>query len=545
MAQNGLSRLFDSGQGTCIYSECPIYHDLKVAAEKVPNHRALYYLGEEMTYQDLYEKALSFASHLIKIGIKKGDRVMIMLPNCLEAVISYYGTLLSGAIVVMVNPLSTAYELSYLARDSRAKLIVCASQTIKVAHLIFKKTKLTFIIAVDIPFLKRNTQTAKFDIHQARRRGILFHFNQCVRTKRPFKPPIVNVHEDIALIQYTGGTEGRMKGVMLTHFNLMANAIQSQYWLTNQNESHEKMLCVCPFFHVYGLSVGIHVAVRCHFEMIILPKFQIEEVVRIIQTMRPTVFPGVPTMFKALVDYAKHHPVDYSSLKLCISGSSPLSASTLLAFESLSKGCLIQGYGLSEASPITHCQSLENRNVGIGTPYPDTKCRIISLDTGEDVNQGEVGELLVKGPQVMKGYWNQENLTQRTIVKGWLHTGDLAYQTKEGNYILVDRIKDVIIASGFNIYPSEIEFTLAKHPDIEEACVVGIPDEYRGETVKAYLVLKRNAIFNPADYDHHCRKFLSSYKVPCQYEKIDELPKSHLGKVLKRYLKVKNVIENR
>ncbi|WP_141603916.1 AMP-binding protein [Terrilactibacillus laevilacticus] len=541
MAQNQLT---NSKRAKCIYSECPIYDDLKVAALNYSNHPALSYLGKEVTYQELYEKALTFASHLKKIGIKKGDRVMIMLPNCLEAVISYYGTLLSGAIVVMINPLSTPYEASYLASDSGAKLIICLKQRLDVAQFIFKKTEVKFMILVDKPFSLKNTQSTHFDIHQARRRGQLFHFDQCLRTKRAFKPPTINAKEDTALIQYTGGTEGRMKGVMLTHFNLMANAIQSEYWIMKQLESHQSILCVCPFYHVYGLSVGIHVAVRCRLKMIVIPNFQVDQVVHLIHSIRPTLFPGVPTMFKALVEYAKHHPVDYSSLKLCISGSSPLSESTRIAFESLSKGRLIQGYGLSEASPITHCQTLSKNNdqtFGIGTPYPDTKCRIISLRTGEDVNQGEAGELLIKGPQVMKGYWNQENLTHRTIVNGWLHSGDIAYQSHDGNYILVGRKKDVIIASGFNIYPNEIESILVRHPDVEEACVVGIPDEYRGETIKAYLVLKRESLFDPAAYDHYCRKFLSSYKVPCYYEKIDELPKSHLGKVMKRYLKVKDV----
>jgi len=354
---------------------------------------------------------------------------------------------------------------------------------------------------------------------------------------KAFKPATINAREDLALLQYTGGTTGVAKGVMLTHRNLSANTKQSCMWMYRQKYGEEVVLGVLPFFHVYGMTIVMNLAIMYAAKMVILPRFHVEEVLKTIEKQRPTLFPGAPTMYIALINHPNISQYDLSSIETCISGSAPLPVEVQQTFERLTGGKLVEGYGLSESSPVTHCNLIWGERVSgsIGIPYPDTDCKIVS-ETGEECPVNEVGELVVRGPQVMKGYWNRPEETEKVLKDGWLYTGDMAYMDEKGYFYIVDRKKDVIIASGYNIYPREVEEVLYEHPDVQEAAVIGVPDDYRGETVKAFIVPKQGRVLDEKALDAHCRKMLAPYKVPKSYEFRSELPKSAIGKVLKRVL---------
>jgi long-chain acyl-CoA synthetase len=326
---------------------------------------------------------------------------------------------------------------------------------------------------------------------------------------------------------------------MLTHRNLVANALQSRSWYLRVEEGKERILAVLPFFHVYGMTVAMNMAIAMGAAMILIPRFRIDEVLETINRYQPTIFPGAPTMYVAFNTHPHIKKYKVGSIKECISGSAPLPVEVKKRFEELTGGRLVEGYGLSEASPVTHCNPLDGRDIpgSIGLPFPDTEAKIIDPATGEELGIGQVGELVVRGPQVMKGYWNKPEETAQALKGGWLHTGDIAMMDERGYFYIVDRAKDMIIASGYNVYPREVEEVLYQHPKVAEVAVIGVPDPYRGETVKAFIVPRAGERPSIEELTQFCRERLAAYKVPRLIEFRDSLPKSAVGKVLKRELR--------
>ncbi|MGJ7912353.1 AMP-binding protein [Neobacillus sp. LXY-1] len=534
---------------TIDYSTEPVQKFLQKSAESFPEKIAIHFIGKEMTYRQLYQDALKFAVYLQEIGIKKGDRVAIMLPNTPQGVISYFGILIAGGIVVQTNPLYTERELEYQMSDSGAKVIVTLDILYPRVSKVMPQTNLQHIIVTAIkeylPFPKNLIypfiQKKQYGIVvKVKHEGPIHLLSEIMnRSLGQVKEYNCNVEEDLALLQYTGGTTGAPKGVMLTHKNLIANATMSQAWIPRCRPGEESVLSIVPFFHVYGMTVCMLLAVKMAGKLIILPKFDALDTLKTIHKQRPTLFPGAPTIYIGLLNHPDLKKYDLSSINACISGSAPLPLEVQEKFEEVTKGKLVEGYGLSEASPVTHSNFLwdvERIKGSIGVPYPDTDSKIISIDTGEPLPVGEIGEIVIKGPQIMKGYWNRPEETDDVLKEGWLFTGDLGYMDDKGYFYVVDRKKDMIIAGGYNIYPREIEEILYEHPDVMEAVVAGVPDPYRGETVKAFIVLKEGSTVSGEEMNQYVRKYLAAYKVPRLYEFRKELPKTAVGKILRRML---------
>ncbi|WP_025727770.1 long-chain-fatty-acid--CoA ligase [Heyndrickxia ginsengihumi] len=542
---------------TILYEEKPVCAYLTESAKLYPKKKALYFLGKEMTFEELYESALKLANYFKKLGVQKGDRIAIMLPNTPQSVIGFYGALYAGAIAVQTNPLYTERELAYQMKDAGAKVILTADFLYPRVAKVLKATDLEHIIVTTIkdylpfpknvlyPFIQRKEQGIVVNIQHEGNTSLL---KTILRDERA--EPIeleFDFEKDTAILQYTGGTTGVPKGVMLTHKNLVANAMMCDAWMYKAKKGQEIVLGVLPFFHVYGMTTVLLLSVMQGYKMILMPKFNAEEMLKTIEKQRPTLFPGAPTIYIGLLNHPDIQLYDLSSIEACISGSAPLPVEVQQRFEEVTGGKLVEGYGLSESSPVTHANFVwENRVKGsIGVPWPDTDSMILSLEDGTPLPPREIGELVVKGPQVMKGYWNRPEETAQVLQNGWLRTGDLAYMDEEGYFYIVDRKKDIIIAGGYNIYPREIEEVLYEHPAVQEVAVIGVPHPYRGETVKAYIVLKDHQQVTNEELDQFTRKYLAAYKVPRIYEFRDELPKTAVGKILRRTLieEEKNAIE--
>ncbi|MFX3623980.1 MAG: AMP-binding protein [Ectobacillus sp.] len=541
---------------TISYDIKPLHWYLQHTASCYPHKQAVHFLGKDITFRELYTMAKRFAAYLQSLGITKGDRVALMLPNCPQAVIGYYGALMAGAIVVQTNPLYTERELEYQMRDSGAKVLFCLDLLYPKAASVRSSTSLEHIIFTSIsdflpfpknilyPFVQKKKSNIVVNIKESP--GIHLWRSVIKATPNPAEVPC-DPQEDLALLQYTGGTTGFPKGVMLTHQNLVSNTVMGIYWLYNCKQGEEVVLGALPFFHVYGMTAVMNISVMQAYKMILVPKFEIEEILKAIKKHRVTLFPGAPTMYIALLNHPKLEQYDLSSIEACISGSAPLPVEVQEQFEQITGGKLVEGYGLTESSPVTHGNFLWGRRVAgsIGVPWPDTDARVLSLETGEPLPPGEVGEIVVKGPQVMKGYWKMEEETEVVLKDGWLYTGDVGYMDEEGFFYVVDRKKDMIVASGFNIYPREIEEVLYEHEKVKEVVVAGIPDLYRGETVKAFVVLKDGAECTAEELDQFARKYLAAYKVPKLYEFRKELPKTTIGKILRRVLVDEEIQKNR
>jgi long-chain acyl-CoA synthetase len=522
---------------------------LRETAEQFGDYEAIDFLGKTMTFRELYEQALTFAHYLRTIGLKKGDRVAMMLPNCPQAVISYYGTLLAGGIVVQTNPLYTEHELEYQLADSGASVLVTMDILYPKAEKVKGKTPVKHWIVTGMqeylptvkkwlyPLVQRKQNMPIVRIEESE----TVHLFRTIVSRKETAPIEVDIDpvEDVALLQYTGGTTGHPKAAMLTHRNLIANTLMCAHWVYKCEKGKETVLGVLPFFHVYGMTTVMNLSVMMASKMVLLPRFDVKQTLKAIERTRPTMFPGAPTMYIALLNEPDLAKYDLSSINVCISGSAPLPVEVQEQFERVTGGKLIEGYGLTEASPVTHSNFLwdgERVKGSIGVPWPDTDAKIVSLETGEEAKPGERGELVVRGPQVMKGYWNRPEETEQVLRDGWLYTGDIGYMDERGYFYIVDRKKDVIIAGGYNIYPREVEEVLYEHPKVQEAAVIGVPDPYRGETVKAFVVLKPGETCSKEELDAFMRERLAAYKVPRLYEFRDELPKTAVGKILRRVL---------
>jgi len=532
------------------YPKMPLYQFLVDSAAKNPEHEAVYFMGKRITYKELLGLSYRFANLLKSIGVRKGDRVAIMLANCPQSIFCYYGALMAGAVVVQTNPLYVERELEYQMNDSGATVLIGLDLLYPMLRKVKPKTSLKHVLITSIkdflPFPKNilyplaqkrsgkplpKIETSDgFDLLSERMKAV---------SDQPVAEPI-DAENDLANLQYTGGTTGQPKGVMLTHYNLVANTIQCKVWNYQAKTGKEKMVAALPFFHVYGMTVAMNLSIAMAGTLLVLPRFNAVEVMKLIQKERGTFFPGAPTMYIALINHPEISKYDLSSIEACLSGSAPLPVEVQNRFEEITRGRLIEGYGLSEASPVTHANPMyekDKRVIGsIGIPWPDTDARILDPATGEELAPGQIGELAVKGPQVMKGYWNKPEETSKVLVNGWLLTGDMGYMDENGYFYIVDRKKDMIIAGGYNIYPREVEEVLYEHPAIQEVTVVGVPDPYRGETVKAFVVLKEGAAASEEELEEFSRKRLAAYKIPRIYEFRKELPKTMVGKVLRRLL---------
>lgn len=519
------------------YPKIPVFRILENTVKEFPELHAVIFQKERIKYRELGDWVNRLACGLVQIGVKKGERVALMLPNCPQYIVAYYAILKTGAVVVNVNPMYVERELEFQLADAGAQIIITLGEILPRIQAVRQKIALKKIIVTDIDAPMRDEGNHP---SVAKSPGV-WEYQDLLDMGGSQAPPSVPVDADeVALFQYTGGTTGFSKGAMLTHYNLVSDVIQCVSWNVGAEKGKERMLAVIPFFHVYGMTVAMNEAIYLAATIILLPRFQIDDTLEAINAYRPTRFPGVPTMYIAILNHPKVKEYNISSIKVCSSGSAPMPVEALKKFEELTGGKISEGYGLTEASPVTHANPFSGqRKIGsIGLPRPDTDSKIVDLETGEkELSPGEEGELCIRGPQVMKGYWNRPEETAKSLRNGWLYTGDIAKMDEEGYFYIVDRKKDMIICGGYNVYPREIEEALYLNSKILEACAIGVPDPYRGETVKAFVVLKKGESATPEEIIEFCRQKMARYKVPTLVEFRSELPKSHVGKVLRKILR--------
>lgn len=503
---------------------------LDEAVEKMPDNLAMIFGGQSVTYRQFGDQVNRLAGALADIGVVRGDRVGLMGPNCPQWEISFFALLKLGAIVVQTNPMYIEREIAHQMNDSGATTIIVLEMMYPRVKNILEETSLQRVVVFNF---MAPVQPAPG----------LYSYDELVKHEPVYPEVAINPVEDLAVLQYTGGTTGVSKGVMLTHYNLLANTLQVLEWSINMEYGKERILTVLPVFHVYGMTDCLNNAVSIAATQIILPRFDTDQVLETIRTQKPTLFPGAPTMFMALNNHPRiaEYRESLAAIKVCTSGSAPLPLEVAQKFAEVTQGQgnLVEGYGLSEASPITHCNPLDRPTLAgsIGLPLPDTDYAIMDLETGEgEVPVGEIGELCVRGPQVMKGYWEKPQETAQTLRNGWLYTGDIARMDQDGFCFIIDRKKDLIIAGGFNIYPRDIEEVLYEHPKVKEVVVAGVPDLYRGETVKAYIVLKPDTEASEQEFIEFCKTRMATFKVPRSVEFRNELPRTIVGKVLRRQL---------
>ncbi|KUO72224.1 MAG: long-chain fatty acid--CoA ligase [Desulfosporosinus sp. BRH_c37] len=503
---------------------------LDEAVDKMPDRLAMIFGGQTVTYRQFGDQVKRFAGALADIGVVRGDRVGLMGPNCPQWEIAFYALLKLGAIVVQTNPMYIEREIAHQMNDSGATTIIVLEMMYPRVKNILEQTSLQRVVVFNFMAPVQPAQG-------------LYSYDELIKHEPVYPEVAINPVEDLAVLQYTGGTTGVSKGVMLTHYNLIANTLQVLEWSINMEYGKERILTVLPVFHVYGMTDCLNNAVSIAATQIILPRFDVDQVLETIRVHKPTLFPGAPTMFMALNNHPRiaEYRESLAAIRVCTSGSAPLPLEVAQKFAEVTQGQgnLVEGYGLSEASPITHCNPLDRPTLAgsIGLPLPDTDYVIMDLETGErEVPVGEIGELCVRGPQVMKGYWEKHQETAKTLRNGWLYTGDIARMDQDGFCFIIDRKKDLIIAGGFNIYPRDIEEVLYEHPKVKEVVVAGVPDLYRGETVKAYIVLKPNTEASEQEFIVFCKTRMAAYKVPRYVEFRDELPRTIVGKVLRRQL---------
>ncbi len=493
------------------------------------NRTAVHFYETEISYRQLQVLTRRVAGALKRIGIRKGDRIGLMLTNCPQYVAAFYGILRCGAVVVQVNPMYTEREIEFVLQDSGADVLIVLSNLYpRVKNMdLFSQLKKVIVVKSD--------QFISMEISE---NSVLW--DELLDGATMAADELIDPEQDVAVFQYTGGTTGRSKGAMLTHFNLVTNVLQlNDHSRGNALSEADKILIAIPLFHVYGMTCAMNLGFLNGSTVILLPRFEPLEVLQTIKRHRPTCFPGVPTMYVALNSFPKAEQYGIDSIRICNSGSAPIPVDLIRSFEKKTGASMYEGYGLSEASPTTHNtpRTGQKKPGSVGIPLPGTEARIVDLEKGtKTLPIGEAGELVIRGPQVMKGYWNMSKETRQAIRDGWLFTGDIARMDEEGFFYIVDRKKDLIIASGYNIYPREIEEVLYTHPAVLEAAVVGVADSYRGETVKAFIVLKSEAQVSSEEIKQFCRNYLASFKVPRHIEFRASLPKTAVGKILRRVL---------
>ncbi len=532
------------------YPEVPLFYFLEESARKYPDTPCTIFKGAKITYREMNALVDRLAAGLAELGVKKGDRVGIFMPNTPQFVMAYFAVLKAGGVVVATNPLYSAREIEHQVNDAGIEIMLVMSNFYNLIKQVQPKTKIRTVVVTNIKETLPPILAFLFGLTKEKKGGFRVELAQgdhwmkdLIERHTPEERPRVEVGpNDVALFQYSGGTTGVSKGAIALHRNLVANSLQIRSWMTNCEEGKEVVLMAIPLFHVYGMVAGMCFAMRAGASMVMIPNPRdLKDVLESIQKYRATVYPGVPTMYNAI----NVHPdvlakkYDLSTIKACISGSAPLMHETKVKFEELTGGKLVEGYGLSEAPTATHCNPLFGKNPpgSIGLPLPDVDCRIVSLeDEVTDLPPNEIGELVIKGPQVMKGYHNMPTETANALRDGWLYTGDIAKMDEEGFFYIVDRKKELIKPGGYQVWPREVEEVIAAHPKVMEVGVAGIPDAYRGETVKAWVVLKPGETSTEEEIKEWCRERLAKFKVPTHVEFRTELPKTTVGKILRREL---------
>lgn len=518
------------------YPRRPLYEILRRAAAEGRDLPATSFLGADMTFGQLKDQADRLATSLARLGIVKGDRVGIMLPNCPQYVIGVFAVVRLGATVVNINPAYTAPEVEHIVRDSGIRMLITLDRLVPVAAPLRAVTNLESMVITSLAeYSKDAAPPAVVD-------GLLRFADLLAEGATVDLPRVViDPDDDVAVLQYTGGTTGVPKAAMLTHRNIFANTVQTALWHHRSIErGHERFLLVIPYFHIYGLTVGMMLGIWQGARQILIPKYDVEAVLAALRDYQPTYFPAVPTIFVSLLNHPRLREFHLDRVCTYNSGSAPIAMSVIERFEKMINVPLNQGYGLSEASPVTHStpHMAKRKPASIGLPMPDTDMKIVDLDTGtRELPVGEEGELCVSGPQVMKGYWKKPEetaLTLRTDADGvvWLHTGDIARMDEEGYTYIVQRKKDMIIVDGYNVYPSDVEGALLAHPSVAEAAAIGVPHPYHGEVVQAFVVLRPNTTATPDELSAHCKTRLAEYKRPRTIDIRDSLPKTTVGKVL-------------
>ncbi|MCL6580001.1 MAG: long-chain fatty acid--CoA ligase [Firmicutes bacterium] len=543
------------------YPRATVLQLFEEQARHEPGRVALIFFGRAVHFGELAAHVRRVAAGLAALGVRPGDRVALLLPNCPQYVIAFYALVRLGAVVVPVNPLSTERELEYVFRDAGVVGVVAldllAARVEAVRQRLEEAQPAQGVFAVYaaipefLPFplniLFPLKQKPSAGVREVRRRGVPFRVllrggpDLKVPADVPgtgAEPAAVDPDRDVAVIIYTGGTTGRPKGVMLSHRALVVNARQVIAW--GQVGPDDRVLAALPLFHGFGMSVCMNTPLIGGGSAVLMPRWDPGQALRLIQRHRPTIFIGVPTMYIGLINHPDRGRHDLTSLRGCFAGAAALPAEVKRRFEELTGGKLLEGYGLTEAVTAKCANPYRglNKTGSIGIPFPDTVMEVVDVETGEKVlPAGEVGEIRLRSPDLMLGYWNRPEETAQAIRGGWLYTGDLGRMDEDGFFYIVERKKDLIITGGFNVYPKEVEEVLFSHPAVKEACVVGVPDEYRGEAVKAFVVLKENASATAEDIIAFAKLHLTPYKVPRHVEFVTELPRSAIGKVLRRVLR--------
>jgi len=525
--------------------------DIFDAAVRLNSQTSAYiFFGRRFSYAEINEMVGRFAAYLAHLGVKKGDRVAIILPNVPQYPVAHYAIMRLGAIAVPTNPLYVERELEHQLTNSGATVAIVLDLLYKRLEAVRPKTQLRAVIYTSVRDCLPPPLRWLYPL-KAKREGTWIKVAPTANTylfvdlmKRaangefPAAPQVELKSTDVAIFLYTGGTTGVSKGAVLTHRNLVANLVQLRAWNYGLQEGKEVIMGVLPFFHSYGMTTCLHLGVYIRGTVVLIPRFDLKMILPAIEKCKVTSLPGVPTMYVALNNHPDTPKYNLRHIRACNSGGAPLPLEVAKKFEQITGGRLVEGYGLSETSPVTHsnCIFIARREGSIGLPIPNTEAMVVDPETRQPLPAGEIGELAVRGPQVMLGYWQMEAETKKVLQDGWLYTGDMAKMDTEGFFYIVDRKKDMIIAGGFNIYPREIEEVLYKHAKVIEAAVIGVQDAYRGETVKAFIVLREGETASEEEIIAFCRQDLARYKVPKLVEFRKELPKSLIGKVLRRVL---------
>ena len=534
------------------YEEICMPDILDRTAKEFADKTALIFQGYKLTYRQFKEMVDKFAACLSDFGIKQGDAVAILLPNLIPCVVAYFSILKVGAIAVMNNPLYTDRELEHQFNDSGSKALITLDLLANRMIDLRPKTKIKQIVYTSIgdylpfpknllfPLIAKKKKLAA-DVKEA---PDVFKWKDCI-AKYPQRPPAVQLgFEDVAMYQYTGGTTGVSKGVMLTHANLSNQVQQLEAWFPQFEKGMQTVLGALPYFHVFGLSTAMNFAVHTGASQVLVPRPQPEPLLEAIGKFKPTFAALVPTMYIGMLNHPDLKKTDMSCIRGAFSGSAPLPVEVIHEFERITGAVIVEGFGLTETTPVTHINPFGGvRKVGsIGVPISDTECRIVSLDDGvTDMQIGEPGELIIRGPQVMKGYKDMPDETANTLRNGWCYTGDIATIDQDGYFYIVDRKKDMIISGGFNIYPRDIDEVLYEHSKVQEACTIGIPDPKRGENVKVFVVLKQGATATQEELLEYCATKLAKYKLPAEIEFRKELPKTNVGKILRKQLRAEEM----
>lgn len=533
------------------YEARPLFEFLDQSATKWPNRMAVIFKNYKLTYKKLKNLSEIFAANLRSQGVRPGDRVAVMLPNSPQAIIAYWGVLRAGALVVMTNPLYMETEILHQMNDCGAKFLICLD-------LLWPKIdKLRKDIPVEKFCVTSISDCLKFPYNslyklKCKKEGTsvkipydgktVLNWKALATGKQTFTCRGIDPRKDTALLQYTGGTTGVAKGCVITHFNLAANMQQCSAWVHGLDESkgHDTFIGVLPYFHIYGLTVGLNWPTLIGATLVPLPKFEPQMLLKAIHKRKPTIFPGAPSVYIALLQQKNLKKFNLKSIKYAVSGSAPMPVEYIEQFNKVTGAEILEGYGLTEASPVTNINPIDGKrkNGSIGMPFPDTEAKVVDMEVGgAELPPGKMGELVIRGPQVMQGYYNRPADTADVLRNGWLYTGDIATMDEDGYFSIVDRRKDLIISAGYNIYPREIDEVLYEHEKIKEAVAVGIPSQTRGEVVKVFVVLNDDTEMDKSEIVSYCREKLANYKVPKKVEFRDELPKTMVGKVLRRALR--------